>query len=283
MTIDTQSSELSNADTATEEYRREVERIAEQLAVGQLDEVQPRVAIGQLKMFTDGNLDKRYMKLTDQTELLAELFEDLDAAIVEFVKTVPLAAYDTGISDGDRFLDWFTQDRRLTDEEFDAVTCEKCRCRVEEVARERRSQHVWFQQIRAAVEDAADDDVGAFDIGVARTSGGILRANPIQVEAVFHTRLFVDEETALPAKAVFFPVGAETRTAVIEPQADRLLQMVGSNNFTVEDIEAVWNADAWNREFDATAESTEDEEEFSVEQLCEELIEVGLLAIEESA
>ncbi len=281
MSTSAQSPSPASADAsespAIDQYRREVERIASKLAVGELDEVQPKVKVGQLKLFTDGNLDKRYLKLTDQTELLADLVEELEDAIVEFVKTVPLAAYDTGISDTDRFLDWFTQSRRLTDEEFDGVTCQRCRCRVEEVARSRRTEHVWFQHLRTATE------AKLLTVDQARVAGGILRANPIQVETVLHTRHFVDEETALPAMVLFFPVQAETRTAVIEPEADRLLQMVRKNHVTIEDVEAVWNADQWDREFDATAPPNEDDEPFSVDQLCEELIEVGLLAIEVSA
>ena len=88
------------------EYALQIRRITQALAVAHNDVVRsdllPADRLELVEMFTEGNLDKRFDKLTDQLELLEESFDDLPELISEYVRTIPLAAYDTGSSDGDR-------------------------------------------------------------------------------------------------------------------------------------------------------------------------------------
>jgi hypothetical protein len=202
----------------TDEYREQIRHCARSLSLARNDAVAALLAPGHavplVKMFTDGNLDKRFQKLSDHLELLAEDFEDLEELIVEYVKTVPLAAYDTGASDGERFLDWLCERRELTAEQQDVVTCQRSRHAVEALAQERRLAHVRFQELLQSAE--------AFALELGANPDLWIHANPIHVEATLHTHRLLDAEDELPALVAFFPVGNDVRTAVLEDAGRRL-------------------------------------------------------------
>ncbi|MDG2388941.1 MAG: hypothetical protein P8M30_06440, partial [Planctomycetaceae bacterium] len=123
-------------------YRKQLDKYAEALSIAHNDEVVGDLKSGNtadmLKMFTDGNLDKRFNKVKDQVEFVAEFFdeEEFEEQVVSYVRTLPLLAYDTGISDGERFLDWLPNQMELTEEQKDAIRCQQARHKIEDVARE---------------------------------------------------------------------------------------------------------------------------------------------------
>src|SRR5262249_52863462 len=58
---------------------------------------------------------------------------------------------------------------------------------------------------------------------MAERPGLLIHLNPLRVRARFTTRVLVDEEASLPADVLFFPVGNDIRTALLEPAGLALL------------------------------------------------------------
>lgn len=244
---------------AIDEYRAQIVRCARSLAVAKNDAVAADLAGGmpleRVKMFTDGNLDKRFLKLKDQLELFEDEFEDLEELIVEYVKSVPLAAYDTGSSDSGHFMEWLCGTRELTPEQLDCVACQQSRIEVEEIAETNRLPHVRFQDLLSRADDLAPE--------LGLNDNLWIHLNPIRVWATFYTNALVDEEDEVPARVLFFPVGNDIRTAILEPSAVALLR----------DLEAL----APCRLDDVAAAASEFDQSEAVE-LCRDLAELGLVA-----
>src|SRR5688572_26187494 len=112
-------------------YRSQLARWAQDLAIARRTSVETALAAGSadmhVKMFTDGNLDKRFNKLQNALEFIGEAFDGFDDALAEYVRDLPLAAYDTGSSDAERFLDWLAGRRPLSAEQQDYVACQRGR------------------------------------------------------------------------------------------------------------------------------------------------------------
>lgn len=244
-------------------YRKQLDKYAESLAIARNEQVVGDLKKGHtadmLKMFTDGNLDKRFNKVKDQVEFVMEFFdeEEFEEMIVNYVKTLPLAAYDTGISDGERFLDWLPEQMELTEEQKDAIRCQQARHRIEDVARENRMAHIHFQE-QLTVADQLVDDFGDDD----RLR---IQVNPICVRTTFKTRALLDEDTDVPAIVQFYPVKNDIRTALLEDDGleliDRLHDLGPSS---IEDLQAAMT-------FKLSREELLD--------LCRELVEMKLAAI----
>lgn len=201
-----------NKPLTTEDYAEQIRRCAQALSIAKNDEVTGNLAEGHsaemLKMFTDGNLDKRYQKLVDQFEFMAEEFDELDELIVEYVKTMPLTAYDTGCTDAERFLKWMETKRELTPEQQDFFACQRGRYALEFLAMEHRLEHVRFQEMSGMVESFTPEWGSNPDLWVY--------LNPIRIWSTFQTTVLLDEDDETPAAVLFYAVGNDIRTAVLE-------------------------------------------------------------------
>jgi hypothetical protein len=208
-------------------YADYLARLSQGLAVGLNDVAQHDIAdscsLDQVAMFTSGNLDKRFEKLTDQLELMADVVDDLDDWISKYVKSIPLAAYDTGASDGDRFIQWLTRETELNGEQRDVGNVIRCRNAVEDIGRTNRLAHVRFQELRSLSRE-----LGA-ELGT--NSSLSIHLNPIRLWTTFETNLLTgDEEDAVdefansisddkptePANVLFYAFETEVRSAVFE-------------------------------------------------------------------
>lgn len=198
---------------AAEEYRRQIRDWAGSLAVATLDCVDGHVLgnepLERVKMFADGNLEKRFNKVKNALDLLDEVYDELEDHIVEYVKTVPLAAYDNGTGDAERFLAWLKQRVTLDPEQLDVCACHQARFDVENVAWSNRFGHVRFQELWSRAVQFS------LEWGVREELW--IHPNPIHAPAVFHTNVLLDEDDETPAEVMFFPVGDDVRTAVLEP------------------------------------------------------------------
>ena len=195
------------------DYRIQIRKIARALALAKHEQVQSDVARGfsaeQLKMFTDDNLDKRNKKILDQVEVLRDSFDGLEELVVEYVKTLPLAAYDTGSSDGERFLRWIENEHQPTPEQRDYITCQRSRHAIESIARSKRLAHVQFQDLWGMADRLSGELSTNPDLKI--------HLNPIRFWSRFETRALLDDEAATPASVLFYAVGSDIRTAVLEP------------------------------------------------------------------
>ncbi|MFQ5730675.1 MAG: hypothetical protein ACE5KM_01845 [Planctomycetaceae bacterium] len=210
--------------TLIDAYRKQIRQCAHSLAVARNDAVLPflssRDVAGMVDVYTDGNLDKRIWKLTDRFEFLKDEFDELADWMQDYIRVVPLQAYDTGSSDSSIFLDWVRDNKPLTDTQQDCIACHQSRIAVEETARDNRMAHVRFQD-RLTVSGSLLDELES-------NSELWLHLNPIRVWAAFRTTLLLDDNADLPADVLFFPVGVDVRTAVLEADGSSLIEHLGS-------------------------------------------------------
>lgn len=203
------------------DYAEQLSRIATSLAVAKNDVVHGDVSAGQshelVEMFTSGNLDKRADKLNDQLEMFADSLEELPGLISRYIREVPLAAYDTGTSDTDRFVRWLPTVVELTPEQRDLALVIKSRFLVEEEGRRNRLGHVRFQEL-VSLNDRLVSELES-------NPGLQIHLNPMRTRAVFETGLLIGEED-LPddgVEVVFFAFQTEVRTVILEPEGRALV------------------------------------------------------------
>jgi len=215
-----------------ETYREQLTRLAQSLAAAHNSDVFDNLAAGstaaRVKMFTDGNLDKRFEKLHRQVEFLDPAFANLEDLLGSFVKSIPLQAYDTGASDGERFLQWLEQTENPLPEQRDYIACQRGRHAVEALARANRLAHVHFQELLSMSFALADE---------LETNRKLkLCLNPIRVWSRFETAELLDESAVVPAEVVFFPVGGDIHTAVLEADGlERVRELSSLGPATLDD------------------------------------------------
>ncbi len=164
---------------------------------------------------------ERYAKLKSQLTLLADFFADSDAWLERYVRTVPTFEYDTGSSDGERFLDWLRQHRPLSVVENDVVCCQSARFAIETMVRLNRPRHEQFQEM---CRQTAPLDLKSIDRG----KWWVL-LNPIHVRTTFRSSALVGRDDAIPAQVIFFPVNDEIRTALLSPVGQLLVKHLSEN------------------------------------------------------
>jgi hypothetical protein len=209
-------------NTLLKDYTEQLSRIATSLAVAKNGVVHGDVAAGQscclVEMFTSGNLDKRADKLNDQLDMFAETMEELPGLISRYIREIPLAAYDTGTSDTDRFVRWLPTVIKLTPEQRDLILVIKSRFTVEEAGRRNRLGHIRFQEL-ASLNDRLVSELESIE-------GLRIHLNPMKTRAVFETGLLIGEEES-PADGVevlFFAFQIEVRTVILEREGRAVVQ-----------------------------------------------------------
>lgn len=201
------------------EYAAQVKACVQALALANNSKVASYVVgekpVEQLNLFTEGNLEKRFQKLNDQLDELHDVVEGLEDIIAEYVKTVPLAAYDTGSSDGVAFLDWWETKQVLSLEQRDYSLYVRGRYEVECLGSKNRIAHVHFQEL-AAMNDRVLKEM-------SQDSRMWIHLNPVRHVETFSTTVLLDDEADLPATIVFFPVENNVHLAVLEDDAKKLI------------------------------------------------------------
>ena len=251
--------DANTASEAAAEYRRQLARWAQDLALAERASVAANLADGSsdlhVKLFTDGNLDKRFNKLQNALEFVAGAFQDFDDLLAAYVRALPLAAYDTGSSDAERFLEWLADRHPLTPEQRDYVACQRGRFAVENAARANRPGHVRFQELAGAAAESA--------VALDAHPGLQLYFNPIHAWSRFHTSALLDEEATPPANVLFYAAGTEIATAVLEPAGQLLVRSLALYTPCTLDDWAAMNQHA-------------DRDELL--EFCRDLAEMGLVA-----
>jgi hypothetical protein len=250
---------MSRSAQTPEEYRRQIENWTRALALAQNDRLGPALAeggdVGQVQLFTEGNVEKRAEKILDQVELLQEAFDDLEEQVATYLRQVPPAAYDLGCEDAEQFLQWLSAQSEWLPMQCDYIACQRARHAVEARARRDRPAHVRFQELASIVEQTVCDV----------ESDPRLRVflNPMRSWAEFKTTVFLDDDATLPAEVLFYANGSEIRTAVLEPGANELirgLEQIGPCPL-----------DAWSAHTGL--------ERAELEEFCRDLAELGIVAL----
>ncbi len=208
-----------------ETYRDQIQRCAQTMALGYVEDVRPFLANGSkiehVKLFTDGNLDKRIDKILDQVELLKPVFDPLEDLVSEYILEVPLAAYDSGCSDGDRFLRWLSLSQVATPEQQDHITCQLARHEVEHVARKNRLGHVRFQELRSLTE--------RLKVELGTNPKLRVHLNPIRTWTTFQTAVLLEEGATTPADVMFFACRNQIRTSAFEETGRYFVEALASH------------------------------------------------------
>ncbi|MCH7727630.1 MAG: hypothetical protein IH991_14275, partial [Planctomycetes bacterium] len=125
---------------STETYRDQLSRFVDVMTVPNHEDAMASDLAeisepSRIKMFVDGNLEKRMGKLDSQLGFVADAFDDFESLIGQYVRQSRLASYDTGTSDGEHMLIWLGESQSLTPDQRDYVTCQRARHAVEGIAR----------------------------------------------------------------------------------------------------------------------------------------------------
>ena len=205
---------------ADKSYRQQLARLAQAMSQANHEKVVlPDLAQGmpptRIKMFVDGNLEKRLDKLTKQLEFVAEIFDDFESLIVQYIREVPLSALGSSAGDGERMLQWLNITQQLTPRQQDYVTCQNSRQNVENLARSKRALYIRFQELLSLTDGWFDE--------LERNVRLNVYLNPICAWSRFVTSEFLNEEDTPPVNVIFFPVSGQVTTAVLEPRGQALI------------------------------------------------------------
>lgn len=210
----------------------------------------------RVKLFVDGNLEKRLDKLQAQLSFVAEIFTDFDDLIVEFIRAEPLAAFGSAVSDGDAMLRWLLSNKEVTPEQRDYISCQQARHAIEEIARSNRTSYLRFQEL-ASVAGALLPQLGT-DPNLR------IALNPTRAWATFETSSLLDDGVEAPANVLFFATRGEIATAALELEGQALLnELIDYQPCTLTDWSRV---SAWGDRNELLA-------------FCHDLVEIGLIAI----
>ena len=203
-----------------ETYRQQLDRLARAMASPNCEKVvAPDLPRGdrldRVKMFVDGNLDKRLDKLRTELEFVAGAFKDFEDIVVEYIRYQPLAAMATSATDSDEFLKWLTSARQLSPSQQDYIACFTAQQTVERLGAKQRLAHIRFHDMWTLTSQMVPE----LDNNVLLQ----VYINPIRTWTRFFTSELLDEEASPPADVVVFAVGTEIATAVLEMEGIALL------------------------------------------------------------
>jgi hypothetical protein len=201
-------------DSYREQIARLIQALARPNAEAEIAELADDSTCAAVKMFVDGNLDKRLDKLATQLEFVAEAFDDFEKLLDEYILAVPLGELDTSLSDGQRMLDWLRRNKPLSAVQADYVACQWARHTVELLAEARREQHVRFQSLRQAAEAQAE---------TLLLPATVVHLNPMRAWARFQTTALLEEDDEPPCDVLLFADGDELATAALELEGQALL------------------------------------------------------------
>ena len=245
---------------AKETYRGQIMRLVDAMTRPnhQLDVADDLVAgsnLSRVKMFVDGNLEKRFDKLQVQLESVADVFEDFESLIIEYVRDNKSAAFDNVTSDAERMLVWLAQTQSPSAEQLDMIACQRARHEVENVGRKNRLKHIRFQELIGLTEQFLPE---------LETNAQLrIHLNPIRSWSRFHTTALLDDESTTPADVLFFAVGAEIHTAVLELEGQALINEL---------------ADFQPCTLDEWVALTMQSDRHEIMDTCRDLAEMGLVA-----
>ena len=240
-------------------YREQLTRLVQDMALPNREaELESQLRVPSrpehIKLFVDGNLDKRLDKLSRQLEFVAAQFEDFEALIVDYIRAQPLAALDSGTHDGDRMLAWLVANRELSPEQRDYVLCQRTRHEIEALAARRRLAYIRFNERFSLV--------GRFAERLESDPALQIYLNPIRRWARFTTAELLEETTRPPANVLFFAARGHVATALLELEGQTLINEL---------------ADLQPCPLETWATSTDLLDQSELVQFCHDLATMGLI------
>src|SRR5262249_30555942 len=131
----------------------------------------------QILLFAEENLEKHRELLQMEVGFLSRAFETLPELLEDYVADTTQPPYNTTTADAERFLSWLEENETLTPEQQDHVRCERARLGVKTIGRQRRREHLRFQEL-SSVSGELSRDLGG-------KSSLMVHLNPLRVWARF--------------------------------------------------------------------------------------------------
>lgn len=247
---------------SNEEYRKQLDRLVADMTVANHEQAIAsdidRGDAERVKMFVDGNLDKRLDKLESAVEFIADEFDDMESLLMDYIRQTSSPAYDTINADCERFFAWLCNTQPLSIVQGDLIACQSARNQIEVVAELHREKYLAFQKLLQNNEDLLPQ--------LEFTTEIMLHLNPIRVWSEFHTTALIDDAAELPARVLFFPAAGEIATAVLELEGQALVNELSDY--------APCTLTQWAT-FSNVADSSD------LRDTCIDLAQMGLIALEE--
>ncbi|WP_437226804.1 hypothetical protein SH661x_000022 [Planctomicrobium sp. SH661] len=155
----------------------------------------------------------------DQSDLLEQLIGD-------FIQSVPPAK--SVEHEAERFVGWIEEHEQIDPEQRDLVLCLYAHRAVETAALQKRLAHARFTELLKKSQTQIPT--------LTRRSKVTLRLNPVHVWATFQTRVLLNPESEVPACALFYQVGREVQTAVLNGHLLELVQMLEEGSLKVSSL-----------------------------------------------
>jgi hypothetical protein len=201
-------------DTAPNGYEAMLARWSDSLAAGRADHsLLSEVTSGDatdVERFTLNTIEERRRMLAEELAMVALACNDFDELARRYIRATPRVAFNLDEGDPQRFLRWLKAAKELSPRERDFVAYQEAEYACLALARQRRAEHVSFQQLLAASRSSQID---------APRAEAIIFLNPIRVES----RLAALDSPHGSNAVIFFPVGTQIRfNALVPPSADWL-------------------------------------------------------------
>jgi len=166
----------------------------------------------RVKMFVDGNLEKRLDKIERGVEIVASAFDEeaFLQLMMQFIGGSKMPVYDTGAGDAERFLIWLEETQSLSAEQRDRVVCQRTRHEIEEIARSNRMGHIRFQEMFSLADSLGPQFSGDDNLQI--------HVNPVRTSTQFHSDALLGDGAMLPADVLFFATRSDISTAVLEDE-----------------------------------------------------------------
>jgi hypothetical protein len=247
---------------SADDYRAELERLARAMSTGREAEIVDMLEEGssaeRLEWFVSGNIEKRAEWIKSMLPLVAGSLADFDELAGAYVQTQPQAAVGTGENDADAFLAWLEETQPLSDEERDYVASQRARHALEDLARERRLEHLQFQETLDRSKELIHQ------LGHPAGSELKIQLNPIHAWTTLRTSVLLGDEAELPGDVLFFGIADGSSAAALEPEARALVRELAEKG--------PWTLDTW-------ACFTEHADRQGLLDVCELLAAMGVIGV----
>ncbi|MGD9645249.1 MAG: hypothetical protein AB7U73_06020 [Pirellulales bacterium] len=240
----------------SESYAAQLARVSTALAAAQsrdvLEDITSDCGLGDVQRFVNNAVGERYRLLHEELAFVALAFDNFTQLVDEYLQATPRQTYALDSSDQERFLAWLRRTRVLDARQSDFVGSQQAEYACLAKARENRLAHVAFQRSWTLSKQVTN--------GRQLEPAQELQVNPIHV----WSRLTIaggDDDRGGEVNTIFLAIGQQVRSLwLTAEQIDPVRDLTQHNPTTLA---------AWTARHPRLTDR---------EQLCEQLIDSGLIA-----
>ncbi|MCG8409552.1 MAG: hypothetical protein MI923_30470 [Phycisphaerales bacterium] len=204
-----------------EDYRARLTHLVRGMLTGDGREIVRTLVAGSrsesIKMFIEGNQEKRFGKLQAHLEFMAQGIEGIERYVRSYILCQPLSPYATVFVDAERFLVWLERTVMLLPEQQDFVAYQRAQHRIAAKARHNRRDYVQFDKLSRRMDP--------LNIGFALDDeDSWIHLNPMHVWTRFHTDVLLDGEAVPPVDVLCYAALEELRTTMLDSFGTQLVR-----------------------------------------------------------